>query len=703
MAKKEDALDAPEMERVGLTGDLAKATSESGEYEDDPDNPYGNTFEFGNVAPPEVKFGKSSLSQQQFQPLKPIDTSGNKAQQRGEIAVRMGISPTRTNLPSGKKFKAGEATYPKFESGEGGAITDVRLKYRNEDGTPRTGQGQTFTAFEPLEEGVAGPVLPKRSIDPLNLKVENVEVFDPSETVQTGNPEFPDSLEMQRAPVENVIQQQATKRASEQKRSYEAKGKRLGTPAAPISVKSKYDLTDEERKGGMPLAKTRFASDAGQEGPAAPVDRDVRDVVRTDGGRGIDPRTGGVVLTQGKTSYGPPIEGEFNTDQFAGTRGSSAKGLQFAAENAPDTTVDSGPLTEQAPASGGRGGQRAIRARMEERAPAIKGVREPVRAELERAEMFGEDVTSRAFDIYSGVGLEPRDPENLKRRGPTYWRAGAGGGDQGGIAIPKTMLPGEGVGTPGVSEAEGEEVEAPKTPEEALSRMGGADILRMAQGAGRSLETAPEGQTAPINVPGVRGKISDIARIRQQASVSRTPVDEQELAALTVLPEATRGSIEAMMRPDLIGQSVSGQVGTSGVTGITEVRKPIKGGDEAARAREARNMAVSLTATQFKKLPEGVAGPVLPMTKPNVDAVIGAERARLAQQAGSFPAQPGEQGREGRARKNVETLVGRTITRGQREADEAANRALGLAGPGGGSVPAPRSTEERRGGGRRQQ
>jgi hypothetical protein len=266
------------------------------------------------------------------------------------------------------------------------------------------------------------------------------------------------------------------------------------------------------------------------------------------------------------------------------------------------------------------------------------------------------------------------------------------------------MLPGKGAVTTSVPEAPtGEEVEAPKTLEEQLSGMSGADILSGARAAGMSLEAAPEGQTAPIDVPGVRGKISDIARIRQQAWVDRRDIDEQQLAALTMLPEETRADIEGLMRPSLIGKDVSGQTPTSGATGINEVRKIQKGGDEAARAREARNMAVSLTATQFKKLPEGVEGPVLPMTKANVDAVIGAERARLAQQAGSFPAQPGEQGREGRSRKNLETLLIRNIAGGQKEADEAVNRALGLAGPGGGSVPAPRSPEERRGGGRRQQ
>jgi hypothetical protein len=670
------------------------------------------------------------------------------------IATRMGVAPgklrERIDVEAGKTQPLWSKQKGAAEKVAAGApIRDVRFKKE----TP-------YRGYNPLPAGVEGPVLPLTTAPKSAFRPENVEVFDPSETVQTGNPEFPSSLKDQRAPVEDVIQQQATKRASEAQRDYEPQGKRVGAPAAPVSVKSKYDAylpaasQATMRTGGLPLAQTGFASDEGLAGPAAPVPTGVRSVTPTGrvgneryAGPGIDPSTGGVELTGGVSGYGPPkpSSATVKADVLGAELGETFGKYDLPVPPAlkPDVKMDYGrqvtingktygvsrpalrpghPLTEKwikergdaaaaaAPTEtpltqaggGARGGQRAIRARQEALAPGIKDVRMPVREEIERAEMFGEDVMSRAMDIYTGVGLEPRDPENLRRRGPSYIRV-AEGADPGGLLIPKALRPGKGAVTTEVPRADtddDDEVEEPKTIEEKLQTMSGADILEMASGGRRSLEVAPAGQIAPINQPGVRGKISDVARIQQEATVQGIDVDDQELAALTVLPETTRRNIEGLMRPDLIGTAVSGQSDISGIKGITEVRKILKGGDEAARNQESRNRAISMTAREFARLPEGVEGPVLPATKANLDAVLGRERARRSQAEGSFAGQPGEQGREGRARRNLGTLLERTVTGGQREADEAVNRALGLAGPGGGTSPAPRTAEDRRRGGR---
>jgi len=669
MAKEKDILDVPETESVGLTSDLSRVTSESGEHEDDSDNPSGDSS-VGSYTEKAVtaaldKVPKPKASDSLYQ-------SSLEDQSPRTIATRMGLAPGNIRETMDPKTGRMGPKWNTEKAARGGAITDVRFK-----------PGTTLArSTERLPSGTQGPVLPLTNISKSQFNAENVEVFDRTETIATGSGS---SRKEHVVGPDDVVVQQAVKQAAKPTEEFpngRAYTREAGNPVAPgvlESGRSKYDMSPEE------LEKEGLTRSVYAEPPADSSSR-------------------------GPAPTGTPMRGSPVSILPSPFRTRKVSRIQFAEENEPDTTVDSGPLTDRAPASDPRGGHRAIRARMEEAAPAIKNVREPVRAEIERAEMFTEDPVAALQDSASGVGFEPRDPENLERGGRRFYRAAAGGADKGGISMPKYMMPGEGAGTPGVSAPEGEEVEAPKTQDEAILRMGGAGILAGAAASGQSLETPrppAEGETearsAIIDIPGVRGTISDVGRIKNEAAVQGVPVGDMDIAALTALSEQTDDSIRDLMRPDLIGTSVSGQVGTSGTTGVTEVRKIQKGGDEAARAREARNQAFEMTATQFKKLKPGIAGPVLPMTRENVEAAVGKERARRSQAEGSFPTQSGEQGREGRRVTNSRQAFTANQAQRERESNEAANRALGLAGPGGGTVPAPRSVEERRGGGRRQQ
>lgn len=734
MARKKNNADTPLDASLGVKRDAADdaraledapaSIGESGDF----DNPSGEsaTAAASNriteaIAAELAPSMRQRLQGSQFQtPIvsKDPDDPSVKPTSRRAIASRMGIAPGK--LPSGEGFASGTQTYPKWtadSSVTGNVIRDVR--FRN---VPSGTGGPQLTAYNPLPKGVEGPVLPITQVNPLDIKPENVEVFDPSETVMTGA----DRDKPTRAPVEDVVTRVAVERAGRDGRAIDTGPLKKApiTAGAQVSVRSKFDLTDKELKGGMPLAKTGFASDAGLQGPAAPVARGVNKIRPTGkigreeiAGPGIDETTGGVALSAGRT-YGPPVPSDVTrvTEGLARMRGVEppevrmdvsprvmVSGQQFGvkrtplpeghpmmvkwrAQQAAGTAPEGMTVGEFAESRGnptdpgygsnirtsiplggttGRGGQSAIRARQESLVAGMGAVPMPVREQIERAEMFSEDVTSRAFDIYSGVGLEPRDPENLRRRGSNYIMPDEGAA-AGGVFIPKDLRVGRGAVTEGAPA--GVELPEEPTPSQRLAAMSGADIIGQAEAAGRSLETAPAGQTPPAQRPEVRGKISDVRRIQHEARVQGVPLNSMHLAALTVLPETTQSNIEELMKPDLIGKNVTGRIGVDAPAGAIPVRKIIKGGDEAARTAESVEAAEAM-------------GPL-------------EER----QAEGSFVSQPGEAGRAARAARNVETVY-----RQSRQAtNRAANRRVGgeagpLQGPGGGTgQPVPRPAEERR-------
>lgn len=572
----------------------------------------------------------------QFQTPITSDTTARK------IATRMGVAPG--DIPSGVAFeKKGREAYPKWtlSSSQDAPIVDVRVKPDAE-----LGYGQSAAMFQKLPKGVAGPVLDVKGLDPRNIKPENVEVFDPSKTVVRQISRLPGSdtgaFSVERAPVENVVKAEAVKQAGAVPFA--------DKPVAPPSG-SLRDLRNVVLRGSVAtpeqLTAQSRARDVATGGSTNPYIRYGRAETLEDA---WDAEEADTERAEQKSSpiYGPPAP-----------RGRIRR--REAPVSAPATPeVEGTPNIEKSIAG-------KMLGRLAERVPGITEQSENLQTNAVRIDQM-EDIENPVID-FGGMPTRNFVGRYITASGrPRSVRGSLSEQMDRGVADIPLATSGPPLNAPAVPEGD-----EPVDPSITRSRMSGMDVVKVYREAGADIAALaaerPEHRGRReyrIRRPEYRGKVSTPQIVGELGG--GTPLQRAMTAtAATSAMELHEDALDALSRAmtDTGAPRKGSAGGAAEGSGYVGVRKIIKGGDEAART------AASVEAAE----------------------AMGPLEARQAE--GSFATQAGEQGREGRRVANSRLVV--TRNQADRQAAQAAesNRALGLSGPGGGTIPVRRGSGPR--------